>query len=55
METNSDRRECVKSGRSIKSESRILQKRIKGNELKFQILPPKHSKQKSDGGSENNL
>ncbi|GLV35775.1 hypothetical protein CBL_01073 [Carabus blaptoides fortunei] len=39
----------------VKSDGRILQKRIKGSELKFQIMPPKHSKQKSTDGPESNL
>lgn len=31
---------------TVKIDGRILQKRIKGNELKFQIVPPKVAKTK---------
>lgn len=32
----------------LKSSSRIVQKRTKGSELKFQILPPKLAKEKEN-------
>lgn len=39
----------------IKTDGRLLQKRVKGNELKFQILPPKMVRQKSDqAGNQHN-
>jgi hypothetical protein len=34
---------------SLKTEGRIVQKRQKGGDLRFQILPPKEEKEESSG------
>ena len=35
---------------SLKAEGRIVQKRQKGGDLRFQVLPPKEETKESSGG-----